>query len=810
MLIYKRNERDINETDAGRLARALGVSLTAARLLVSRGASDETAAEEFLHPDEGRLHDPFLFPDMEKAVARIRRAIASGERICVFGDYDADGVSATATLMLYLSGARADCFYMIPSRHDEGYGMNMDSAQRIRDAGGSLIITVDNGVKAVDELDACYALGMEAIVTDHHILGKRLPRAEAILSAAALGGYPNADICGAGIALKLVEALAGREEAMEYIALAGIATVADIVPLTGENRAFAALAVKNVNEGKAPLGITALIAAAGKKGKLSERDFGFVIGPRLNAAGRLEDASLAVELLTETDPGRARERAMKLDSLNTARKDEENAVTTEAAATLDAGDLSKKRSIVLSSPSWNPGVVGIAAGRIAERYFRPTVLLSEKDGVLTGSARSIPGVDLHEAMKNEEELFMRFGGHAFAAGVTLKKENLGEFSSRLDEYIQKNVSDETFIPSRGYDLDAELASLTLPLARELAAFAPFGEGNPEPVFRTDGARLRSLRRSTDGKHLSLTVASGDQYADGMFFYAGDRFDELNGLSLTDALYTVHADDYFEAERMKLFFSAIRPSEGDIRATVKPGKFMDAISADILYNSKYNAASFTRGDAEEAFAKGVRASITGTLAVCFTPGGAERLAAFAGENGLLGRFDVLYGSCKNDPSAYNAAVFAPRTGALNAGRYSRVIVFDAALAPGTLGRLRDAAPGAELIVPVPAECGADALISELTPGRERLAALYKALARTRGEYYNVASMGDALADVSGESAWICAAALAVFSELGFVDTASRARLVRNAKPQSLESSPTYAALRALRGEYEKYSALFKED
>ncbi len=811
MLVFERRRAKQPIAQAEALGRDLAVSARAAQLLMARGLTDGLAAEEFLHPGEGNLHDPFLFGEMHKAVSRVERAIRDKERICIFGDYDADGVCATSILMLYLRSRGADVFYMIPSRHDEGYGMNAATPDALRAAGTKLVITVDNGVKAVDELARCYEMGIEAIVSDHHIPGDTLPRSEALLCPGAEENYPNRHICGAGLAYKLVEALAGRKEAMRYVSLAGIATVTDIVPLFGENRAFVSLALAAIERGHCPKGLRALLEVSGKAPqKLTERTFGFVIGPRLNAAGRIDDASIAVDLIIGENEAKMREAALHLNELNEQRRAEETEIYRAACAALDADDLCAKRSIVLYNPAWNPGVVGIAAGRIAEKYYKPTLLLTGSGETVTGSARSIPGVNIHDALKACEGYFTRFGGHSFAAGVTLPEQNVVPFREALDAYIQANVAEEAFIPQEAYDDEAEFTGVTMRLARELEAFAPFGEGNERVLLRTDHVQIKNIRTMGEGKHLLLTLHKAGQYMNAVYFYGGERFHEINAMDACDVLYTPAVNDY-NGETLRLEIRALRaapPADIDKYLARGADKFADAFSKNLLYNNSCAYFPFRRTESFEPFVKRAFERASGLLVLCFTRPGAQRFLTLARQEGLYARMDVCFGAPPGGASAYNAAVLAPELGALDVSRYEQLIVFDAAFGFGE--KLRSLMPRAEFFALTPVSGDADDLAAALKTDRVALGELYRALARTAGGFYNRASMLDALCREAGVNERVATFALNVFEELGFVSTGEEgSHLLRDAPAKTLDESALFRAANALGETYDQYTRLYKE-
>lgn len=767
-----------------------GISPRLARLLYARGAKTEAEMEAFLHPSAAQLHSPFLFYGMDKAVARLQRAHEQNELICIYGDYDADGVCATSIMLGCLTKLGARAFFHIPSRHTEGYGMNAEAVRDIAAAGASLILTVDNGVKAVAEIALAKELGMDVIVTDHHLCGDVLPDAAAILChTQPEDNYPNPELCGAGTAYKLACALLGEDAAEEYIPLVGLATVADVVPLRGENRALVALALRMLNQGDCCPGLLALGKLANEKGRaFVARDFAFGFAPRINAAGRMEDAGLCVELLCTKDAKRAAEIAARLDELNQQRKKTEGAIVAEAARMVEEQDITLRRCIVLKSPDWNPGVVGIAAARIAERYWRPTVLFAQNGEVLTGSARSIPGVDIHRALKANEALFQRFGGHAYAAGVTMEAALWDAFCAGLNKALWETEAAESFLPAAPYEEELGLEELTLELVEGLHLLEPFGEGNPQPVFRTDGVLLRNVRRMGDaGNHLKAVAAQGDSYGELVAWSAGHRFEELIDKERCDLLYTPTLNDFRGARQVQLVAGAIRGGavrDAQAYLAKRADKFLDAFSRNILYNSEVALAGDAR--AEERLCRLFQEG-NGALALCFTQAGAERLLTLMGREGLFDWADVEFYQNRPGPCAYGAAVLAPVLDELSISRYRTVFLYDGG-SEGIAARVRELAPEAEIIA------GHAEPLPPLSFTREDMAAFYRAFAQAKRRFFNPAELVDHLSVATGQPLYMARIALTVMQELGFVEEGLRP--AANPPRRDLMQSRLYAAIAAL--------------
>ena len=505
---------------------SLGLPERLLELLLDRQIDTPEKIEHYLHPKREDLHDPMLMQDMDKAVAVIRDAIEKHEEITVFGDYDVDGVTATAILLTYLRKQGAQAGFYIPDRHGEGYGLNIAAVEQIA-AHSKLLITVDCGITCAAEVARAKALGMRVIVTDHHQLGPQLPECDAVLNP-LLGNYPFRRLCGAGVAFKLVQAMGGTEAIEPLWELAALATIADIVPLMDENRVIVYYGLAAMAATQRP-GLIALMESAGvDPQKVSSSDVAFRMAPRINAGGRLALASRGVQLLMTRRMDTAREIAEELNQDNIRRRELEIEIFTQAdEMTRRQIDFMNERAIVVCGEGWNPGVIGLAASRLVEKYKWPTILLSRDGDVCIGSARSIPGVNIHEAMSTCRDLFVRFGGHAQAAGLTIEAKNVPEFKRRLSEAIRKQAAPEAFIPTEEYDLELELSEMTEEFVDAFSAMQPTGFGNPAPVFCVRGVHTTDVRTiGKDGAHLRMRLAQGSDMRSAIGFRMGDRVDSL--------------------------------------------------------------------------------------------------------------------------------------------------------------------------------------------------------------------------------------------------------------------------------------------
>lgn len=501
---------------------SLGLPERLLELLLDREIDTPEKIERYLHPKREDLLDPMLMQDMDKAVNVIRDAIEKHEEITVFGDYDVDGVTATAILLTYLRKQGAQVGFYIPDRHGEGYGLNIAAIEQIA-THSKLLITVDCGITCAAEVARAKELGMRVIVTDHHQLGPQIPECEAVLNP-LLGHYPFRRLCGAGVAFKLVQAMGGTEAIEPLWELAALATIADIVPLMDENRVIVYYGLAAMAATQRP-GLIALMESAGVDlQKVSSSDVAFRMAPRINAGGRLALASRGVQLLTTRRMDTAREIAEELNQDNIRRRELEIEIFQQAdEMTRQQIDFMNERAIVVCGEGWNPGVIGLAASRLVEKYKWPTILLSRDGDICIGSARSIPGVNIHEAMSTCRDLFIRFGGHAQAAGLTIEAKNVPEFKRRLSEAIREQAAPEAFIPTEEYDLELELSEMTEAFVDAFSAMQPTGFGNPAPVFCVRGVHTTDVRTiGKDGAHLRMRLAQGSDMRSAIGFRMGDR------------------------------------------------------------------------------------------------------------------------------------------------------------------------------------------------------------------------------------------------------------------------------------------------
>jgi single-stranded-DNA-specific exonuclease len=491
------------------LAQALSISSATASLLLARGVTTPHEAANWM--SHHVPHDPFLIPDMEPAIERLHRAVSAHEPVCFYGDYDVDGMSATALYLTFFSSLGANVRAYVPHRKREGYGLNAAAVQRLHDEGVSLLVTSDCGTTSHREITLARQLGMDVIVTDHHQTGEEMPPALAIMNPHRTGArYPFLGLCSAGLAYKAVQAYQLRfgeagvplESLLDLVALA---TVADVVPLQDENRGFVRQGLAQISRG-ARCGIRALKQVAGVVRDCSPETIAFKLAPRLNAAGRLDHAMLGVQLLTTESPAEAQRLADRLEQLNRERQKIEADLMSETVETVNDHELPP--ALVLASRHWHVGVVGIAAARLVERFHRPTIVIAiDEQGVGKGSARTIGGFDLYQGLAACHDLLEAFGGHPSAAGVTVQESRLDAFRARFESIVAAWSQGAAAVPTLHVDAEVQLTEVTAQLVREIGVFHPFGAGNPEPTFAVKGLEVMDAR-TVGEKHLRMTVRQG--------------------------------------------------------------------------------------------------------------------------------------------------------------------------------------------------------------------------------------------------------------------------------------------------------------
>ena len=549
--------QSVDKQQVAEIVKVLNIDENLATLLVQRGITNYEEAKTFFRPSLSQLHDPFLMKDMDKAVERVIRAINEGEKVLVYGDYDVDGTTAVSVVYTYLKPffKKKKIEFYIPDRYEEGYGISIKGIDYAAANGFKLVIALDCGIKAVERIEYANSKGVDFIICDHHRAGDVIPNAVAVLDAKRPDcNYPYDELSGCGVGFKLVTALSMKgygtiEKVFELLDFLAVSIAADIVPITGENRVLAYFGLKQLNKKPRP-GIEAILQHANiyrrDEDQLDEdenvltreltiSDLVFLIGPRINAAGRIAKASDSVRLLIADKKEHAEKLAASINDLNDERREFDNRITEEALDMIDAdAELRDAKSTVVFNERWHRGVIGIVASRLTDYYYRPTIVLTRANGLVTGSARSIKSFDIYDAIDHCSDLLEHFGGHKYAAGLSMKPENLPEFRRRFEEYVSEHLVDEDFVPELEVDLKINFSDITSKFMRILNQFAPFGPGNMAPVFWTDNVIDAGGSRPVGGhRHLKLTVSQvGDAEQgvapfSGIAFQKGDLFNRIH-------------------------------------------------------------------------------------------------------------------------------------------------------------------------------------------------------------------------------------------------------------------------------------------
>lgn len=562
-------QKDIpNEEIRAKLEDSLHVSEALAILLGQRGISDFDLAKDFFRPNLDDLHDPFLMKDMDKAVDRVQVAIEKGEKILVYGDYDVDGTTAVSLFYSFLSSIHSACSYYIPDRNKEGYGISRMGIDYATEQGYSLMISLDCGVKSVALIQLAKDRGIDFIVCDHHNPGEVLPPAVAVLDAKRKDcAYPYKELSGCGVGFKLAQAIARTREMDEsllfqYLDLLAVSIACDIVEIRGENRILAFWGIDKLNKNPCP-GLKVLLEKAFEKRPKSYYDITdilFYAGPRINAAGRLEHAYGAVDLLLEQDEAKAAAFASKLHTTNDSRKEFEAEITKAAIAQCEADpDFSKQRATVAFGKDWNKGVIGIVASRLVEEYYRPTIVLTAVGDKVAGSARSVEGFDIHEAIDACSEHLLQFGGHTHAAGLTMEKEKVPAFKAAFEKQVAMTIRPECLVPELIYDMTLGLKSISENFTKKMIQMAPFGPGNMNPLFVSRGVRDTGMAK-TFGEHLSMNFYTADGIVGAMAFFQAKYYDAIKQGKLFDICYHIDWTEFNKKWRMQLRIVDMKPSE----------------------------------------------------------------------------------------------------------------------------------------------------------------------------------------------------------------------------------------------------------
>ena len=577
-MTYKWNIRCLTAVEQEiqqQLEHELNISSAAARMLVVRGIQTADEARAFVRPSLEMLHDPFLMKDMDKAVERLHQAITQGEKILIYGDYDVDGTTAVAVMYRFLqnlvsnpSPLTFNLDYYIPDRYTEGYGVSQQGIDYAAAQGCNLIITLDCGIKAVEKVAYAASKGIDVIVCDHHTPGEELPNAIAVLNMKRSDcPYPYKDLSGCGVGFKLAQAYTSRyglpfDNLIPLLQLLAMSIASDIVPITGENRILAHFGIQQLN--KAPFtGLSAIMAVASiEEKRLTISDLVYKIGPRINACGRMKSGRAAVELLLTDDPDFARQQAEEVNHHNEDRRDCDTETTKEALAQLQGDPMfANRRSTVVYAPHWHKGVVGIVASRLTENYYRPTIVLTaSEDGIISGSARSVGGFDIYAAIDSCSDLLTNFGGHKFAAGLSMHINDLPEFQERFEAYVAAHIREDQLQPTLQIEAELQLGDITKSFYNVLRHLEPFGPGNPRPLFVS---RCLINHRDTravgkEREHLRLDVTDRVNAITGIAFGRADMAEYIQNGNAVDICYELNENTFNHYTTIQMMVQDIQP------------------------------------------------------------------------------------------------------------------------------------------------------------------------------------------------------------------------------------------------------------
>ena len=520
---YSSDEKIVEE-----IAKKFNISKLLATILANREIIEEDRIRKFLEPTREDFHNPFLMPDMDIAVDRVIKAMEDKEKIMIYGDYDVDGITSISVLQKFLLERGLEVESHIPNRLEEGYGLNKRAISQIYDKGYRLMITVDCGISATEEIEFANSLGITTIITDHHEPLEELPKALAIIDAKRKDNkYPFNQLAGVGVVFKFIQALGMKlgleeKEYLKYLDLVCVGTISDIVPLIDENRVIAKLGLKLVNVTK-NLGLKCLLESAGYK-KIDSNTVSFGVAPRVNACGRMGHETEALDIFLSNDINEVKALSDKLNEYNKVRQETEKNIVEKALAMIEQNKENEKSAIVLGSEGWHHGVIGIVSSKITEMYFKPSILVSFEDGIAKGSGRSVPGFDLHEGLCKCSNYLEKYGGHEMAVGLTLKEENFEDFKKAFQQ-VAKEEKVENILPVIYIDGIVTAEDIKPEFVKQLTNLEPFGEGNKVPLFAYKGLKINSIRALTDGKHLKLTLKDDNLIVDAIGFNMGSLVDE---------------------------------------------------------------------------------------------------------------------------------------------------------------------------------------------------------------------------------------------------------------------------------------------
>ena len=544
---------DVDEEKVNKISEEFKINKLLSSILVNRNI-EEKDIKVFLNPTRENFHNPFLMPDMEIAVNRIIKAIENREKIIIYGDYDVDGITSITVLKSFLEDRGIQVGQYIPNRLDEGYGLNIPAVKKISDQGYTLMITVDCGISGIEEIKYANSLNIETIVTDHHEVGDTLPEAIAVVDAKRKDNqYPCRDLAGVGVVFKLIQAIGIRlnleeKEYFKYLDIVCVGTISDIVPLVDENRVIAKLGLMLVNQTR-NMGLKSLLMSSGYK-NIDSNTISFGVAPRINACGRMGHADEALNLFLSKDIYEVNELTKRLNDYNKLRQEIEKKIYEEAIEQIENNKLKEKSAIVIGGENWHHGVIGIVSSKITDLYFKPSILLCYEGELAKGSGRSIPGFDLHDSLMKCQDVIEKFGGHAMAIGITIKKENFNKFYEEFNKIVKDAKIDE-IIPIINIDAKINLNEINKQIVESLKELEPFGEGNKMPIFAFKNLKIDSIRALTEGKHIKMTLKDGNTVINAIGFNLGHLADEYRIGDKIDVAGTLEINSFNGVDNLQI-------------------------------------------------------------------------------------------------------------------------------------------------------------------------------------------------------------------------------------------------------------------
>ena len=552
---------EIDEKKLKEFTQKYNLNELLARVLLNKGITTKENIELFMNPTRKDFHNPFLMPDMEVAVNRILKAIDNNEKIIIYGDYDADGITSITVLKSFLEERGLEVDSYIPNRLDEGYGLNKEAIKKIFDDGHRLMITVDCGISGIDEVEYANSLGMEVLITDHHEPAQTLPNALAVVDAKRKDNkYPFNQLAGVGVVFKFIQAISiklnlDEKEYLKYLDIVCIGTISDIVPLVDENRVIAKLGLKLVNQTR-NIGLKALLEVVGFK-NIDSGAVSFGVAPRINACGRMGHEQIALDLFLSKDYATAKKLAIKLNEYNTERQSIEKRIFDEATEKIE-NEEKNNACIIVGGEGWHHGIIGIVASKVTDMYFKPSILICFEENIGKGSGRSIPGFDLHEALMECSEELEKFGGHAMAVGVTVARDKFNEFKAKLEEYA-KQCDIDKIVPIINIDSEIQLKNIDIESVRSLKILEPFGEANKTPLFLFKNLKINSIRALSEGKHLKLTLKEDNFMINAIGFNMGDLSEKYLLDDKVDIVGSLEINSFNGSDSIQIVMKDLRKS-----------------------------------------------------------------------------------------------------------------------------------------------------------------------------------------------------------------------------------------------------------